>query len=30
VVNDALPGIDRPEAAEALEQKLLAWAGVQA
>ncbi|HEX3837976.1 MAG TPA: nuclear transport factor 2 family protein [Steroidobacteraceae bacterium] len=30
VVNDALPGIDRPEAAEALEQKLLAWAAVQA
>jgi hypothetical protein len=29
-VNSDLPGIDRPEAAEALEQKLLAWAGVQA
>lgn len=28
VVNNDLPGIDRPEAAEALEQKLLAWAGV--
>jgi len=30
VVNDALPGVDRPEAAEALEQKLLAWAAVEA
>ncbi len=30
VVNNDLPGIDRPEAAEALEQKLLAWAGVVA
>ncbi|HEY6454995.1 MAG TPA: nuclear transport factor 2 family protein [Steroidobacteraceae bacterium] len=30
VVNDALPGIDRPEAAQALEQKLLAWSAVQA
>jgi hypothetical protein len=30
VVNDALPGVDRPEAAEAVEQKLLAWAGVEA
>jgi hypothetical protein len=30
VVNNELPGIDRPEAAEALEQQLLAWAGVEA
>jgi hypothetical protein len=30
VVNNDLPGVDRPEAAEALEQKLLAWAGVEA
>jgi len=30
VLNNDLPGVDRPEAAEALEQKLLAWAGVQA
>jgi hypothetical protein len=30
VVNNDLPGIDRPQAAEALEQKLLAWAGVEA
>jgi hypothetical protein len=30
VVNNDLPGVDRPEAAEALEQKLLAWAGVAA
>jgi hypothetical protein len=30
IVNNDLPGIDRPEAAEALEQKLLAWAGVVA
>ncbi|MGC1460461.1 MAG: nuclear transport factor 2 family protein [Steroidobacteraceae bacterium] len=29
VVNNDLPGVDRPEAAEALEQKLLAWAGVK-
>ncbi|HEV2700191.1 MAG TPA: nuclear transport factor 2 family protein [Steroidobacteraceae bacterium] len=28
VVNHDLPGVDRPEAAEALEQKLLAWAGL--
>lgn len=28
VVNHDLPGIDRPAAAEALEQKLLAWAGL--
>jgi hypothetical protein len=30
VVNNELPGIDRPEAAEALERQLLAWAGVEA
>jgi SnoaL-like domain len=30
VVNNDLPGVDRPAAAEALEQKLLAWAGVEA
>ncbi len=30
VVNSDLPGVDRPEAAQALEQKLLAWAGVEA
>jgi hypothetical protein len=30
VVNNDLPGIDRPEAAQALEQRLLAWAAVQA
>jgi hypothetical protein len=30
VVNNDLPGVDRPEAAEALERKLLAWAGVEA
>jgi hypothetical protein len=29
VVNNDLPGIDRPQAAEALEQKLLAWAAVK-
>jgi SnoaL-like domain len=29
VVNNDLPGIDRPQAAQALEQKLLAWAGVE-
>jgi hypothetical protein len=29
-VNNDLPGIDRPEAAQALERKLLAWAGVEA
>jgi hypothetical protein len=29
-VNNDLPGVDRPEAAEALEQKLLAWAAVKA
>lgn len=29
-VNNELPGVDRPVAAEALEQKLLAWAGVEA
>jgi hypothetical protein len=28
VVNNELPGIDRPEAAEALEQRLMTWAGV--
>jgi SnoaL-like domain len=28
VVNNELPGIDRPEAAEALERRLLIWAGV--
>jgi hypothetical protein len=28
VVDNDLPGIDRPEAAQALEQRLLAWAGV--
>jgi hypothetical protein len=30
IVNNGLPGVDRPEAAEALEQKLISWAGVQA
>jgi hypothetical protein len=30
VVNNDLPGVDRPEAAEALEQKLLSWAGMEA
>ncbi len=30
VVNNELPGIDRPAAAEALEQKLLAWAAAVA
>jgi hypothetical protein len=30
VVNNDLPGVDRPEAAEALEQTLLAWAGLPA
>jgi SnoaL-like domain len=30
VVNNDLPGIDRPEAAEALEQRLLTWAGLAA
>ena len=29
-VNNDLPGVDRPQAAEALEQKLLAWAAVKA
>jgi hypothetical protein len=29
-VNSELPGIDRPEAAEALERRLLAWAGAEA
>jgi hypothetical protein len=29
-VNNDLPGVDRPEAAAALEQKLLAWAGIAA
>jgi len=30
VVNNELPGIDRPQAAEALERKLCTWAGVEA
>ena len=30
VVNNDLPGVDRPQTAEALEQRLLAWAGVEA
>jgi SnoaL-like domain len=30
VVNNDLPGVDRPQAAQALEQKLLAWADVEA
>jgi hypothetical protein len=28
VVNHDLPGVDRPEAADALELKLLAWAAL--